>query len=59
LADFCSGAGWLFGRSVLERFLHTNDLTLLARAHQLVNDGIKYMWSEQLVTVWTGAWRSG
>lgn len=47
------GAGWLFGPKVLKEFMEINKLDLLARAHQLVQEGIKYMFDSQLVTVWS------
>ncbi|KAL2869170.1 TOR signaling pathway phosphatase SitA [Aspergillus lucknowensis] len=48
------GAGWLFGDKVADEFCHVNDLTLIARAHQLVNEGYKYHFSNQnVVTVWS------
>lgn len=36
------GAGWLFGVKVAEHFLQINSLSLLCRAHQLVNEGMDY-----------------
>jgi serine/threonine-protein phosphatase PP1-1 len=48
------GAGWLFGDKVADEFCHVNDLTLIARAHQLVNEGYKYHFSNNnVVTVWS------
>ena len=63
------GAGWLFGGRVtnevrspilpsqlahiFRQFNHVNSLKLIARAHQLVQEGYKYMFDEQLVTVWS------
>ncbi|KAM0717255.1 hypothetical protein Q7P37_007107 [Cladosporium fusiforme] len=48
------GAGWLFGDKVSTEFNHVNNLQLIARAHQLVNEGYKYHFqSQEVVTVWS------
>lgn len=45
------GAGYLFGGDITLQFNQTNKIDLIARAHQLVMEGYKYMFNEQLVTV--------
>ena len=47
------GAGFLFGSDIVKRFNHINDLSLIARAHQLVMEGYKEMFEAQIVTVWS------
>ncbi|KAI0297064.1 Metallo-dependent phosphatase [Multifurca ochricompacta] len=47
------GAGWLFGSNITHEFNHVNSLSLVARAHQLVQEGYKYMFDEALATVWS------
>jgi len=48
------GAGWIFGRKVTAQFSKINGLELICRAHQLVQEGYKYMFPERnLVTVWS------
>ncbi|CAD8163395.1 unnamed protein product [Paramecium octaurelia] len=42
-----------FGKKIVDQFNHINDLTLIARAHQLQMDGYKYYFDKQLVTVWS------
>lgn len=47
------GAGYLFGGDVVTSFNHANKIDLICRAHQLVMEGYKWMFNEQLVTVWS------
>lgn len=47
------GAGWVFGSKVTNDFNRINGLDLICRAHQLVQEGLKYMFDEKLVTVWS------
>lgn len=47
------GAGFLFGSDIVHRFNHMNDLSLIARAHQLVMEGFKEMFDSSIVTVWS------
>lgn len=42
-----------YSEPYVRQFNHVNQLRLIARAHQLVQEGYKYMFDEQLVTVWS------
>ncbi|KAI5288104.1 hypothetical protein KEM54_005468, partial [Ascosphaera aggregata] len=47
------GAGYLFGGQIVKQFCHVNDLSMIARAHQLVMEGFKEMFDGGIVTVWS------
>jgi len=47
------GAGWLFGKDVTHEFCQINQLNLVCRAHQLIQEGHKHMFENKLVTVWS------
>ncbi|KAL4987732.1 Metallo-dependent phosphatase-like protein [Aspergillus falconensis] len=47
------GAGFLFGADIVKQFNYKNDLSLIARAHQLVMEGYKEMFDGGIVTVWS------
>ena len=44
------GAGYLFGSDVVAQFNRTNAIEIIARAHQLVMEGYKWMFDQSLVT---------
>ena len=47
------GAGYTFGQDISEQFNHTNGLTLVARAHQLVMDGYNWCHDKNVVTLFS------
>ncbi|KFX90142.1 hypothetical protein O988_05734 [Pseudogymnoascus sp. VKM F-3808] len=47
------GAGFLFGASTVQNFNHANNISMIARAHQLVMEGFKEMFDNTIVTVWS------
>lgn len=48
------GAGYLFGEKVVDEFNQINNIRLICRAHQLVNEGYKYWFkNKNLLTVWS------
>ncbi|XP_064993344.1 serine/threonine-protein phosphatase PP-X isozyme 2-like isoform X1 [Musa acuminata AAA Group] len=47
------GAGYLFGGNVVMSFNHSNNIDYICRAHQLVMEGYKWMFNNQIITVWS------
>ena len=47
------GTGYLFGEKVVNKFNHINNIELIARAHQLIQEGYQFLFHNQLVTVWS------
>ena len=48
------GVSYLFGLNVLQDFLEKNDLDLICRAHQVVEDGYEFFGdNRELVTIFT------
>ncbi|KAK8627335.1 hypothetical protein V6N13_134948 [Hibiscus sabdariffa] len=47
------GAGYTFGQDVASQFNHTNGLSLVSRAHQLVMEGYNWCQDKNVVTVFS------
>ncbi|KAK6162825.1 hypothetical protein DH2020_002666 [Rehmannia glutinosa] len=47
------GAGYTFGQDISEQFNHTNNLKLIARAHQLVMEGYNWAHEQKVVTIFS------
>ncbi|KAL7716633.1 Serine/threonine-protein phosphatase [Entamoeba marina] len=47
------GAGHVFGDANIKKFNHANNIDLICRAHQLVNEGYKWHFDKKLVTIWS------
>ena len=47
------GAGFIFGEKQLNEFNTMNDLKYICRAHQLIQEGYKWMFNKGIVTVWS------
>jgi len=46
-------AGFLFGSDITEQFLHKNNLSMIARAHQLVMDGYSRHHNKKVTTIFS------
>lgn len=49
------GSGYCFGSEPLSNFLASTNLSIMIRGHQCVMDGIQYMFSGQLITVFSAS----
>ena len=47
------GAGYIFGESVVKKFLHVNNVESIFRAHQLCKDGYQILFGGKIITVWS------
>ena len=47
------GAGYLFGEEDTVKFNRENNIDLIARAHQLIQEGYQFLFNDKLVTVWS------
>ena len=48
-----TGVSYVFGTDVIAKFLKTHDLDLMARAHQVVEDGYEFCANRRCVTVFS------
>merc|ERR1712154_508424 len=44
------GVSYIFGKDIVNKFLRKHDLDLIARAHQVVEDGYEFFAKRKLVT---------
>ena len=47
------GAGVIFGVQLVDKFLNTNKVNFIVRAHQLILEGYKAHFNNKLYTVWS------
>jgi serine/threonine-protein phosphatase PPG1 len=47
------GAGFVFGKEAVDKFLHNNNISLICRAHQLCMDGYQSLFNDTFITVWS------
>jgi serine/threonine-protein phosphatase PP1 catalytic subunit len=47
------GVSYLFGSDIVSQFLKQNNLDLICRAHQVVEDGYEFFGKRQLVTIFS------
>ncbi|GAA5936313.1 hypothetical protein JCM3775_006461 [Rhodotorula graminis] len=47
------GAGYTFGSQVVKKFLDSNNMVHILRAHQLCMEGFSVLYDDQLSTVWS------
>ncbi len=47
------GVSYTFGRDILNSFLKSQDLDLICRAHQVVEDGYEFFNNKKLVTIFS------
>ena len=47
------GCGFVFGGDCVSEFNKCNNLSLICRSHQLVMEGYKWMFNNELVAVWS------
>lgn len=47
------GAGYIFGHDISEQFNHTNKLTMIARAHQLIMSGFNWCHNRHVCTIFS------
>lgn len=47
------GVGQAFGEDAVYRFLKENNLQLIVRSHQVVEDGYEFMFKKKVVTIFS------
>lgn len=51
--NFQRGTSYYYGRNVIDSFLSKNQLDLICRSHQIVEDGYQFGYDKKLITVFS------
>jgi serine/threonine-protein phosphatase PP1 catalytic subunit len=57
--NFTRGMGWLYGRAIFDGFIEANDITLVVKSHQRLQEGHQYFFEGRLLSILSTKYYSG